>query len=520
MNLTLAEIVGVFDTDTGTLKGLAPASRLAQTYTPISTATSVPFSGITGDPSDNTLLAAALNSKAVNYPGVTLPDGTVTMTRSLHMNRQVTINNAGAVNLPVDVSTALRGDFMSVAMVGGGSVTLTGVTPLTGRTLTAQTNQVVEAYCFTDGSMVALTPTPAAAATGDLTVALTNADLTSNALNLTSAHMDCVLDCSAITVPAILYIQTDAAGGYDTTSSKLLVLGSTTNPIGILPAAGATMIGGAQVVEAGGSGEVRRNAANSWALIGHRRSGLAMATSLSSFASHTANGLGSGAVSTFGMAGPNIIDSCTLGSGAATTDGGTLEYGNLRRVRMTGNASTVGKGAGYGHTMGLGLGSVTSAFPVSFMAGIGDAIGNTGSFIMGLTSNISAATGLLPVASLAISAGSNLDMIALAADPGDANMQLMCRTGGGTTAATKVDLGASFPHSQYVGYQLTLYKNNAGTGFLAVVQNLNTKAITAKVMTSNLPRLSPSYYGIAMRGNQNNAVAPILDYGNYTYGAA
>jgi hypothetical protein len=448
----------------------------------------------------------------VAYSPVTLSANT-TLTRASHYNRQIVADTtAGNITLTATGTDALLGDFISIDVIGGNSVTLAGVTAQSGYTLTAASGGTVEAKSTADASFIAATRSVSTAG-GDLTVPLVDGSFTSNNLNLTSAHTNCVLDLSAVTIPVTLTWQTDAAGGYDTSSCKLRVLAGPVAPVAIIAGAGATLIGGAQVIEQGGWGGGHRTAANTLALNLLRKGNQSLASTLSQFGMSAPAGWGASALTNSWMIAPSAVDSCT-GAAANNSADGSATYGGLRRFRYTGAAAT-NRSTGIQHILNARLDTINSMFPVTVSAGMPDGIA-TAPIVMGLCSNLAVGTALN---SAEPSTASTLDLIALGADSGDANMQIMHRNGGSSTAATKVDLGASFPKAQWNAYELTIYKNNAGTAFLVVVQNLVTKAFTVKVITTNVPRNTVSYHSIYIRSSWGG-VSAALDYINCITGAS
>ena len=436
------------------------------------------------------------------------------LTRAAHYNRLIVVDvTAGNVTLTATGTDALLGDFISVDVIGGGSntVTLAGVTAQSGYQLTAISGGNVEARCDVAASFIASTRTISAGGAGSTaTLALVDGDFTSNNLNLTATHTNRVLDCSAVTIPVTLTIQTDASGGYDTTAAELKVLGSLTAPVAIIKGTGATLVGEVQVIEQGAWGGARRKGTDAWAIVGQRKSGLSLGSSLSQFGMCMPRSAGGTSIDSFGMQGASAIDSSTASSTASTD--GNAEYGTLKRVRYTSTAAT-GKCAGVSNGQTFRLETTNSQFPMVFRAGVADAVASM-PWVMGITSNISYGT---TIASTEPSAGTT-DMVVLARDSTDANMQIMHNDNVG--AATKIDLGASFPASQFVGYELTLYKNNAGTAYIAVAKNMNTQATVAKVLTSNLPRADRNYYIAQTRSTLAQATAVALDFIGVTLGAS
>ena len=83
---------------------------------------------------------------------------------------------------------------------------------------------------------------------------------------------------------------------------------------------------------------------------------------------------------------------------------------------------------------------------------------------------------------------SRANLIGVGYDSGDANWQLMHKTG--TGAVTKVDLGASFPRQasdRSKMYELALYCIAGGTSVFYEFTDLVTGAVAAGEITTNLP---------------------------------
>jgi hypothetical protein len=446
-----------------------------------------------------------------------------TLTRAAHYNRLIVVDvTAGNVTLTATGTDALLGDFISVDVIGGGSntVTLAGVTAQSGYQLTAVSGGNVEARCDVAASFIASTRSASAGAGATATLALVNGDFTSNNLNLTATHTNRVLDCSAVTIPVTLTIQTDASGGYDTTAAELKVLGSTVAPVAIIKGTGATLVGEVQVIEQGGWGGARRKGVDSWAIVGQRKSGLSLGSSLSMFGISTPSAIGGSSINSFGMPPITAIDSSTTAAAASFSDGGP-EYGTLRRVRQSGVAAT-NRSTGLQHVMSARMDTVNSHFPMVFRFGIADALeaASKGPLMVGICNTLAFANtlGTGPIEPTATTIG--VDFIVIGGETSDTNMQLMHRSNATAIAATKVDLGAAFPKSQFVAYGLTIYKNNAGTAFMAVVENMNTQAIAVKILTTNLPRNDRSYHTLFVRTSGTNATAAALDYIGTVVGAS
>lgn len=476
------------------------------------------WGGITGTLSDQTDLQAALDTKASALAPVSLSANT-TLTRAAHYNRLIVVDvSGGNVTLTATGTDALLGDFISVDVIGGGSntVTLAGVTAQSGYQLTAVSGGNVEARCDVAASFIASTRTISAGAGATATLALVNGDFTSNNLNLTATHTNRVLDCSAVTVPVTLTIQTDASGGYDTTAAELKVLGSLTAPVAIIEGTGATVVGKVQVIEPGCWGGARRMSANTWALVREHRTDLAVAPQ---FGLSVPNHLGNSGLTNIAMLGPSAIDGSAAGTGAAYADT-PAEYGVLRRVRYTAAAPGTYRTAGFQHGSTFRLGAVNGSLPVVARGAIADAItAATAAFLIGFGRDVAVGTTWNAVG-FEPSAASTIDMIALGGDTSDTNMQIMHRNGGSSTAATKIDLGASFPKSQFVAYELRVYKNAAGTAFLAVARNMNTNVFAVKILTTNVPRNTMTYSSLFVRASGNNATpAAALDFIGFHIGA-
>ena len=100
----------------------------------------------------------SLGSSSVALPPVTLTADT-TLTRAAHYNRLIVADTtAGNITLTATGSDALVGDWVSIDVIGGNSVTLAGVTGQSGYTLTAITGGTVEAKCDVAGVLIAATP--------------------------------------------------------------------------------------------------------------------------------------------------------------------------------------------------------------------------------------------------------------------------------------------------------------------------------------------------------------------------
>ena len=474
------------------------------------------WGGITGTLSDQTDLQAALDAKASALAPVSLSANT-TLTRAAHYNRLIVVDvSGGNVTLTATGTDALLGDFISVDVIGGGSntVTLAGVTAQSGYQLTAVSGGNVEARCDVAASFIASTRSASAGAGATATLALVDGDFTSNNLNLTATHTNRVLDCSAVTIPVTLTIQKDASGGYDTTAAEIKVLGSLTAPVAIVEGTGATVVGKVQVIEQGAWGGARRTSANTWALVREHSTDLAVA---SQFGLSVPNQIGNAGITNIAMLVPSAIDGSAAGTGAAYTDT-PAEYGVLRRVRYTAAAASTYRTAGFQHGSTFRLEAVNGSLPVVARGAIADTL-TTAPFLIGFGRDVVVGTTWNAVG-FEPSAASTIDMIALGGDTTDTNMQIMHRNGGSSTAATKIDLGASFPKSQFVAYELRVYKNAAGTAFLVVARNMNTNVFAVKILTTNVPRNSQSYSSLFVRASGNNATpAAALDFIGFHIGA-
>ena len=473
------------------------------------------WGGIIGTLSDQTDLQAALDARASALAPVSLSTNT-TLTRAAHYNRLIVVDvSGGNVTLTATGTDALLGDFISVDVIGTGSntVTLAGVTAQSGYQLTAVSGGNVEARCDVAASFIASTRTISAGAGATATLSLVNGDFTSNNLNLTATHTNRVLDCSAVTIPVTLTIQTDASGGYDTTAAELKVLGSLTAPVAIVEGAGATVVGKVQVIQQGEWGGARRTVANTWALTKQAKN------PSSQYAVSMPNYTGMATIASMGMMGPNSMDSTVAVSSAAPADG-VAEYGVLRRVRYNAAGASAYRTAGIQHVGAYRVDAKNSSFPVVIRGAIADDIPTAG-FVLGITRNSALATVMNAVGYEYSNSDTN-DTIALAADTGDTNMQIMHRNGTSNTTATKIDLGSNFPKAKYVGYELTVYKNDAGSAFIAVARNMNTQACVAKVLTTNVPRnvTTNLYTTVLARPNGNNAVLASFDFLGHTIGVA
>ena len=432
-----------------------------------------------------------------------------TLTRAAHYNRLIVVDvSGGNVTLTATGTDALLGDFISVDVIGGGSntVTLAGVTAQSGYQLTAISGGNVEARCDVAASFIASTRTIPTSTGGDATIALVDGDFTSNNLNLVAAKTNCVLDLTAVTIPTTITIQTDAAGGYDTTSCKLRVLAGTVAPVAIIAGSSATVIGGVQVVEQGSWGGAQRTSTNTWVTV-KQQNNLSTSTRMSKRGSSIPAGVLATGINNIGLSAPTAIDSSTVGAAGGVADGIT-EYGTLRRVRYTSAAAAINRVAGHQASLSARLEGKDSVFPVSIAGAIADNI-VTAPYAMGICSTTS-----FNMLSTEPSA-STADLLLLGADSGDANMQIIHK---GVSAATKLDLGAAFPKSQFVAYGLTIYKNNAGTAFLVVAENMNTDVFAVKIITTNPPRNTLAYHHVQARSSWNDAASSKVDFIGFEIG--
>ncbi len=505
----LNQIVGILNADE-TVTEFPTGGLGASAFTDLTDAATVDMAVINGP------LADALAARPVPLTPTNPIIADTILTREAHYNRLVTVDiTAGNVLLTATGTDALRGDFASIEVIGTGlnTCTLGGVTAQSGYTLVGGTGSTIEAKCTTAGSLIAATrDITAAGATA--TLALADGDFTSNNLNILAVHTNRVLDCSAVTIPVTFTIQTDAAGGYNTTAAELKVLGSTVAPSAIIEGSGATAVGKVQVIEPGCWGGARRTSANTWALVREHRTDLAVAPQ---FGLSVPNHIGNVGLTNIAMLAPIAIDGSAASTGAAYADG-TAEYGVLRRVRWPAAAASTYRTAGFQHASTFRLEAVNGSLPVVARGAIADTL-TTAPFLIGFGRDAVVGTTWNAVG-FEPSAASIIDMIALGGDTTDTNMQIMHRNGGSSTAATKIDLGASFPKSQFVAYELRVYKNAAGTAFLVVARNMNTNVFAVKILTTNVPRNTMAYSSLFVRASGNNATpAAALDFIGFHIGA-
>ena len=459
----------------------------------------------TFDTSGNISGLVSKAGKSVTLSTVLAPvslSANTTLTRAAHYNRLIVVDvTAGNVTLTATGTDALLGDFISVDVIGGGSnaVTLAGVTGQSGYTLTAITGGTVEAKCDVAGTLLAATQVAGGGSSATASLALVDGDFTANNLNLTATHTNRVLDCSAVTIPVTLTVQTDSAGGYDTTAAELKVLGSLTAPIAIVKGAGATLVGEVQVIEQGGWGGARRAGTDAWAIVGYTK------TTSAHFALCTPSYLSIGTLSVVGLSAPLVIDTCQAKNAAAITDG-VSAYGPIPRVRYQTQSALANRATGVQSSMSLKLDSVNGGFPVRTTAAIADDL-TAASFLSGIASTTSAGALFLSIEPSTYSGSEAI--ICIGCDSGDTNMQLIY--GKGSSGLSKVDLGASFPKSKYVAYELTLYTTHAGTSILAVVKNLNTGVAIVKLITG-YTETTPAYSPLICRSSLSNAVYAAIDF--------
>ena len=213
-----------------------------------------------------------------------------------------------------------------------------------------------------------------------------------------------------------------------------------------------------------------------------------------------------------------VVDTSTAGTGASTTDSSNNTYKYLRRVRYTSVAAT-GRVAGV-NTLAALINTMAGAptfgrFPVTVAGAIADAL-TSATFMMGVGRGASLAlTGTTGTSEPSAQTG---DGVWLAADSTDTNMQIMHNDNAGT--ATKIDLGASFPVSQYVAYAITVDRNAAATEYYVSVTNLNDNVTSSTyTLTSNLPRTTVSDMTVTIqRGTMSNATAAMVDFSSATMG--
>jgi hypothetical protein len=461
------------------------------------------WGGITGTLSAQTDLQAALNSKAVALAPVTLTANT-TLTRAAYYNRQIIADTtAGSITLTATGTDALAGDFVSVSVTGGGSVTLAGVTAQAGYTLSAVSGGTVDARCDVAATLIAATQTVGSGAGSNPPIlALTDASFTSNNLNLTSAHMNVVLNLAAVTIPATLTWQTDANGGYNTTSSRLIVVAGPVAPVAIIAGASAIVVGGAQVIEQNASGGGWRTAVDTLTVQGQRKSGLAYGSGKLLICVPRSGGVAT--LDQIGISSPSPLDSSTAGTGATVADS-PIAYGSIDRVRYTSAAAAVNRCTGLFANIAAKIDGNNGHFPITMRFGIADALTVCPTFV-GLIANTNPIT---IMASTEPSAIAN-NLVGIGFDSTDSNLQVYCKAASGPT--TKIDLGAAFPVAMFTGYEAVIYKVTSGVGFIVAVRNMTTNAVTVKVLTSNLPVTNYNYSAFLGRSSFANAASVALDF--------
>ena len=150
MSKSLAEVIGVFDTDTGALLGLAPASRLAQTYSPFNGATT--FAALTDKatvdlPAINNPLATALNPTPTSISSMTALAAT-------DNGKVYSCSTAFSTNVPNGLTPKPSTIFFPPAT---GNLTLT---PTGGATINGSASASTRAFTGSNKLGVALIPNP------------------------------------------------------------------------------------------------------------------------------------------------------------------------------------------------------------------------------------------------------------------------------------------------------------------------------------------------------------------------
>jgi hypothetical protein len=216
---------------------------------------------------------------------------------------------------------------------------------------------------------------------------------------------------------------------------------------------------------------------------------------------YVANGIGLSTISAIGMAG-TPLDSSTTGTGASTSDG-TNPYPFRRRVRWSSAAAAINRVAGFYSSSTIMRAGDTSAgrWPIRLIGSISDAIASC-TFAMGITRAV-------PPTWTAVEPSALTDVVLMAADTTDTNMQIMHNDGSG--ACTKIDLGASFPVGQFKMYSLFLDMNIGGTEYRYEVKNLETEVISRGTLTTNLPSTSQTYNPAMGRSSMANASTVSID---------
>lgn len=343
------------------------------------------------------------------------------------------------------------------------------------------------------------------------TTALVDGDFTSNNLNLTSAHENVLLDMSAVTIPVTFTWQTDAAGGYATTTpSVITIYNGGTAPAAIIAGSGATVVGGPQIITPGQFGGGSRTGTNELTVEGTRHTALPFGASLLSngFSMIVPNGAATAGVTGLGINGVgNTLDSSTA-VGAGGTDG-TAAYYNRARNQYNTAAAAINRSTGFNSSsINADVDAANGRFPMTIAGAIADAIG-TAPFLMGITASSSFTTTISSTEPSAAT-GAAMELIAIGCDSADTNMSLYYNDNAGTP--TKTDLGASFPKAQYTLYELTVFKNDAGTGFLALCRNVNTGAATAIPLTSNIPRSTTTMQFVLARSSWSTAATASVQF--------
>lgn len=216
-------------------------------------------------------------------------------------------------------------------------------------------------------------------------------------------------------------------------------------------------------------------------------------------ASHQANGNAT-TITSWGAVAPTA-------SGTATTRNvvTTNFFTWMRRVGYV-SATTNNSVAGLrSAVLQYGLGNTPGAGGFHFVTrfGISDAVLSTASrLFVGLTSSITALGNQDP--------STFLNIIGVGLDAADTTLQIMHNDGVG--AATKINLGASFPESTNTDmYELALYcAPNGSTVFYKVI-NLTTNAEASGSITTNLPLNTQLLAWQLWRHNVNTGVAVGLD---------
>lgn len=152
MSKSLAEVIGVFDTDTGALLGLAPASRLVQAYTPVSPGGATAFADLTDKatvdlPAINTPLANALNPTPT-------PISSMTALAATDNGKVYSCSTAFSTNVPNGLTPKPSTVFFPPAT---GNLTLT---PTGGATINGSASASTRAFTGSNKLGVALIPNP------------------------------------------------------------------------------------------------------------------------------------------------------------------------------------------------------------------------------------------------------------------------------------------------------------------------------------------------------------------------